>query len=476
MKVNIATPTQSNITVLASKRNPKWERHNTHSDERKAKDGDEGAGGGNVAFAFHIVQIKSGLVDADIKVNVKNGDAVTGQSNDAAASDGQITRPFGSLFEKFENRLSEQGLSKTGGVVNKDKPAKLGRVEPSQAISTPVVRQIADSNEGDLTQNYIMNMPAKPNTALLASNEPTAVSVVALNAEASQMPMNLTVEVRAQTHGDHELSSKPATDAAASSMIFNPIIDLGKNSDGKDDANSENQRFDETAFKIKDKAEPKATMKAHDFLRGQMTEHSPVLGHALGQSALSSFVANMMIGQAANQFPVASVANQVNSAVSRMMTTATSIDTPNGLVKTLLLRLQPEGLGQLEIALRSKNGVLKVHLAAASDEALNAIQQGSDELQKSLSLLTGSAGQVEIAFSLSDQDTSNRHTTGGSLESGFAQSQTQGEMGNAGEAGDHANGSNSSRSQQADGLSLPDGRQSNVDTQTASSISGDVYL
>ena len=171
-----------------------------------------------------------------------------------------------------------------------------------------------------------------------------------------------------------------------------------------------------------------------------------------------------------------SVPTQITDVVSRALAQPEFIDPSAGVEKNLSIRLQTEGLGQIDITLISKDGKLNVHLSAEREDTLRAIQLDSDQLKTAISMGDKKFDQIDLSFAISNEKGSDQQIEHQAGADGFSGHYTQANAGGSKNEKENTKSSQHSESQQLPDRAPPHAIFENIDRRFKRPLSGSIYL
>ena len=394
MKACTSAPPATSVSEFIAKRKQKGDHHTNHGADRDSANGSDGAVVSNIAFLFRSPQVWSSQTDIG-----KHDESSTPQQLSAVADDSAATlASFGSLFDKFEQRFNEQSYDAKAPVAQAENSVRVEKIETVLPDASALSKSSLTVREAEHLQFEKVVSKAKSHGVLpnLRSSHEFSSFVLKI-AIATQEAERQTTEQAIVPHAD-----------VITNIMFAPRsigAETGTTSGPSTGPKPVSKNYIKLKIHTADEgpAEAKADSGGIRNSRQQATNmesspHSP------------SGILFATVSQPTIQDAVPTPSEQIYTALSQSVAKPSLYNAPSNAMKTLLIRLQPEGLGQLEIALKSKNGILKVHLTAAHDDALRAIQKDSDELKKSLSAISSSIDHVDLSFSVAGENIRSEQT------------------------------------------------------------------
>lgn len=423
MKVSPSTSAITAVSEFISKRKQKENRQrNSNNNQDRANDGSNSAIG-SISFLFQPPQ--SRLVGLDVSkitgnIVTKNSEITT--NNSSAALD-----PFGSLFEKFEQRLNEKDQVGKDGVSQSDNGSKNGMIKARLATDSIFPISISEANvrteqpfdlpkasdnlekkgAGVSVTSLISSVNPSPNGIDIAHSDSVASKTI-LNVDQQLshragdfIAMSTKILAITSTADIQQIEQKtmPLALNTADKMLTSHTVGFGARDKIQQhfNANSNKRDLQSQNYNPSD-AVALSKVDSHDVA----VKHVPASNFNDLQDLTNN--TSVMFTQLTTRNSAPPVSMQIAVAISNAFTQPDFANPAGGAVTTLLVRLQPDGLGQVEISLKSKNGILKVHLAAAQDDALRVLQQNSDELKKSLVAIGASIDRVDLTISQSSEN------------------------------------------------------------------------
>jgi Flagellar hook-length control protein FliK len=152
-----------------------------------------------------------------------------------------------------------------------------------------------------------------------------------------------------------------------------------------------------------------------------------------------------------------------------------------GSAKTLLIKLQPEGLGEVQLSFRFRGGKAHVHLSSSQSATRDILQLDTSSLISEIRKIAPSLELVDLSFSVKSGDAENRRRDNDAGMEGRFNSQWNEDRGDGG-LGKNAGGkaqdwSTASSSKQSNGLEMVESGRPNAGLLSNHRIIGDaIYL
>ncbi len=448
------------IHDLGAKRKQKPDKPSYQDSAEKNNVGNAAASGDSVAGLVYL--FKQQLVHGDLRTMIAPPKADSRDENAVSdASDPKAEKHFASAFSQIVSRMQDGSIDHA---TEASADLTMFPAQGDSAVAT-TTKSLVEVGSADTDQKET-DLPASPPASsrddrIVAAN--SSFSLVPQVIVEKTLPASLVLAEQSgllKPHGktaaaemsvvgrdNVETTSVVNADSKPQNHRVNPLVPSGdgKTFDAEPDTDADNgKQFQE-----------------ENAPGGKQVQFGPLISS---------------VQPSVGQVHTTSISRQINTMVTEGLAQAEFTDRSANAAKTLSVRLQPEGLGQLDITLKSKDGKLKIHLLAEREDTLIAIRADSDLLKAAIAKGEQGYEHVELSFAVSSRKSGDTEGSQQGPASGAASGDNHAYSGGRNDGEENTKGSPQTGNQRTQAFSAAPSELDKTERRDRASVGGSMYI